>query len=298
MSTQTDLRQRITSEIVESIKAGTPPWRRPWAVADTGLPANIVSRRPYSGVNVLALWGLARARGYTSKFWGTYQQWAKLGGQVRRRPDDIPPGGWGARIIYCKEITRTRETDEGEKDERHKLLRSYTVFNLGQVDGAALDHLRYRPDARPAVPDYRPAEDAIRATGADIRYGGDRAYYSRTGDYIQLPTREAFVEAHEFYGTAFHELAHWSEKRLGWTGSYAMGELVAEISGCFTCSELGVPQSDDLTNHTAYLASWLREIEADPSALMRVASQASRVTDYLLGFSRQDAEAGEIIAVA
>ena len=284
MSTQTDLRQRITAEIIEGIKTGNPIWKRPWASADPGRPANAVSRRPYSGVNVFALWALARERGYTSKYWATYQQWQALGGQVRRRPDDAPPGGWGCRIVYCRELTKTRDTDEGERVDRYKLLRSYTVFSLDQVDGAALDHLRYKPAAVPVVPDYQPAEHAIRATGAAIRFGGERAFYSQARDYIQMPPREAFAEVHEYYATAFHELAHWAERRVGWSGSYAMGELVAEIAGCFVCSELAVPQPGDLSNHAAYLAHWLREIEADPTALTRAAAQASQVCDFILGF--------------
>ncbi|WP_161967269.1 ArdC family protein [Fimbriiglobus ruber] len=285
MSIQTtDLRQRITDSIIEGIRTGCPAWRRPWAGGDIGRPANIVSRRAYSGVNVLALWGLAQERGFRSKFWGTYQQWQALGGQVRRRPDDIPQGHWGCRIIYCREVSRKRDSTDGERDEKYKLLRTYTVFNLDQVDGVSLEHVRYKPDTYSTVPNYQPAEHAMRATGADIRFG-DRASYSRPGDYIQMPPREVFREAQEFYATVFHELAHWAEKRVGWSGSYAMGELVAEIAGCYTCSELAVPQSDDMTNHSAYVASWLREIEADPSTLMRAASQASKVTDYILSFS-------------
>ena len=65
-----------------------------------------------------------------------------------------------------------------------------------------------------------------------------------------------------------------------------MGELVAEIAACFVGSELAVPQSTDLSNHAAYLAHWLREIEADPAALTRAAAQASQVCDFILGFGR------------
>ena len=99
MTIQTDLRQRITTEIIQSLRAGTPPWRRPWSSADPGLPCNVVSGRSYTGINIFALWALARERGYTSKYWATYQQWSKLGGQVRRRSDDVAPGEWGCRII-------------------------------------------------------------------------------------------------------------------------------------------------------------------------------------------------------
>ena len=34
---------------------------------------------------------------------------------------------------------------------------------------------------------YEEADRVIAATGADIRYGGNRAFYNRQGDYIQVP---------------------------------------------------------------------------------------------------------------
>lgn len=285
-----DIRQQITEKIVTALRAGCPPWRRPWSFdGDAGLPANIISRRPYSGVNSLLLSSLAMERGYNSKFWGTYDQWASLGGQVRRRPEDVPPGQWGCRIIYVKEVRKTKITEEGEENEKYKLIRGYTVFSLDQVDGGpALDRLRHRPRPQSAVVDFEPAERAIRATGATIRYGGDKAYYSRTGDYIQMPHREQFEHAHEWYATHFHELGHWVEKRVGWSGSYAMGELLAEMVGCMCCTELAIPQSEDVTNHVAYLGHWLRELQADNTLILKVAAAASRHTDYILEGSRTE----------
>ena len=56
----------------------------------------------------------------------------------------------------------------------------------------------------------------------------------------------------------------------------AVEELVAEIGGSFLCAEVGVPQSDDLSNQAAYLASWLKVLQADPTAIFTAASQASR----------------------
>jgi antirestriction protein ArdC len=48
------------------------------------------------------------------------------------------------------------------------------------------------------------------ATGATIRHGGDRAFYSPAADYVQLPPFEAFRDGASYYGTGLHELAHWS----------------------------------------------------------------------------------------
>ena len=59
------------------------------------------------------------------------------------------------------------------------------------------------------VDTYEEADQVIEATGADIRYGGNNAFFSPSGDFIQVPLREQF-SAGEWYETIFHELCHWT----------------------------------------------------------------------------------------
>ena len=95
-------------------------------------------------------------------------------------------------------------------------------------------------------PTTSPLNKLIAATGADIRFGGNRAFYSLAGDFICLPPKSSFIGG-AYYATALHELAHWSEVRVGWErkkDSYAMGELIAEMASCFLATELGVPNSE------------------------------------------------------
>ena len=106
------------------------------------------------------------------------------------------------------------------------------------------------------------------------------------GDYICLPSKDQFESSHEFYATALHELVHWSEIRRAWTGSYAMGELVAEIGACFLCGQLGIPCSENMENHIAYLGEWLKELQNDDRAILKAASQASKAAELILSFSR------------
>jgi len=101
-----------------------------------------------------------------------------------------------------------------------------------------------------------------------------------------MPHPGQFIAQKEFISTSFHELVHWSEVRLGWQGSYALGELIAEIGACYIAAQLRIPGGDDLDNRTAYLANWLRELEDDPRAILRAASQASKATEFILGISR------------
>ena len=72
-----------------------------------------------------------------------------------------------------------------------------------------------------------------------------------------------------------------------------MGELVAEIGACYLARELGVPASENLTNHVAYLANWLKAMKDDPKFIFTASSQASKAADYLLSFSRPTADEPE-----
>ena len=60
------LYDEVTAKIIAQLEAGCFPWAQPWgsAAAVPGLPRNAVSGRPYSGVNVLILWGAVIEGGY------------------------------------------------------------------------------------------------------------------------------------------------------------------------------------------------------------------------------------------
>lgn len=301
MPSQSEIRESITADLISLLKKGTKPWQKPWSSDPncSGLPRNVSSGRAYSGINSLVLQASAMVRGYSSPIWGTYRQFAALGGQVQRRPEDIKPGKWATTVIYYAEIERKKMDVDGlEKTEKFPLLRTYSVFNLQQVDGAALDHLRPgRSDAVEVVPDYAHAEEVFQATGAEVRFGGDRAFYRRPvgewpnhtgGDYIQMPERSRFFTPADFVTTLLHEGIHWTECRRGWTGSYPMGELIAEIGACYLAGQLGVPIGEHLESHAAYLAAWVKEMQDDNKAIFKAAAQASKAADLILSFSKQE----------
>lgn len=315
MATQAEIREQITNRIVDALKVGTAPWRRPWSnLENTGSPANVVSKRSYSGVNALILPLVASERSWSSRWWGTFRQWQELGLRVKARPSHVKPGEWGTRVVFCKAVAkkpaqeRNGEDQPGEDlehDSRFFLLRTYYVFHAEQAEGDGIERYLARPRTATTFEDYTPAEGVIKATNARIEYGGSRAVYFPGEDYIQLPPKFTFESEHEFYATAFHELIHHSghESRLNrltknfrfGDAAYAFEELIAEVGGCFLCSEVGVRQSDDLTNQAAYLASWLKVLQADPTAIFTAGSQASAAVDYILAFSRKekDTRAGE-----
>ena len=86
----------------------------------------------------------------------------------------------------------------------------------------------------------------------------------------------------------FHEIGHWCEPRLDLTSKgYAFEELVAEIASAFLSAELGIPGGDDLTNHAAYLQSWLLAMKNDIGFIFKASTQASQVVDFILSHQNQ-----------
>lgn len=304
-----EIRKQLTEKIVAALESGVLPWRKSWvSPKNTGRAANVVSGRAYTGINPLLLQIAAMEHGFRSRFFGTYAQWARLGCQVLRRPEHIAPGRWGTQIVFFKPVTKkVIDLKSGEEDEeRFCVLRTYSVFNADQVTGPTA-HQYQVPEIQgdEAIhPDFAPADDLIANSGAEIRYGGDRAAYfvplprdswphHSNGDYIVLPPIGTFLSDGAFYETAFHELAHWSECRLNWTGTYETGELVAEMGACYVGAELGIPNGERLENHASYLKHWLDSMKADHNFIFKASSQASKVADYLLAFARNPQEAAQ-----
>lgn len=285
------LYDEVTAKIIAQLEAGCFPWAQPWnsAAAVPGLPRNAVSGRPYSGVNVLILWGAVIEGRYPSQDWLTFRQALAAGGCVRK-------GERGHTIFYADRFTPEdgREGSEGAEGEPRSIpfLKRFVVFNAAQCDGLP-ERLTADPTPLPPREQHEGAEALIAATGADFRIGGARAFYDIGGDYVQVPPQPAFPQQIDFYRTALHELAHWagSKERLardqsGRFGSalYAREELCAELTSAFLCAALGIVPT---VRHADYLGSWLAVLRADNRAIFKAASQASKAADFILAFVRE-----------
>ena len=303
MSKTQETRNKLNSQLVAVLESGqTLPWRRPWRIdRNSGVPANVISKKSYKGINPLLLDLASMKHGLQGRWWGTFNQWKGLGGCVMRRPSGVPEGQWGTTIVFWSPINKTVKNNDGEEtDDRFFVLKSYTVFCIDQVEGSQLDHLRVGGSVNetdPVAPfgDYGAAEAAIEATGAEIRYGGNRAYYSPSGDYIQLPPASEFIGVPSRLLTTFHELCHWSEhpSRLNWSrrekeNTYGMGELVAELGGCYLARELGVHANDGIDGTASYLKHWIAAMKGDSGFIFRASSQASKAADHILSYSRSE----------
>jgi len=276
--------QIITDQVVELMEKHGSDWTRPW-VSKGGVPTSISTGNPYQGVNRLVLY----LSGYSDHRWGTYNAWKAAGGQVRK-------GESCTYVLLFK--TFDKKNDKGET-ETHRFARAFPVFNAQQVEGAA----ELPAVELSEVEVHAAAERFIANTGAVIRHEGNQAFYSPVTDRITLPPRDQFLGVAEYYGTALHELTHWTgeKSRLDRlpTGvhfgeaEYAREELIAELGSTFLCSDLGVevtPRAD----HAQYLASWLKALKEDSREIVRASKAAEEACKYL----HELADAGRVLGVA
>jgi antirestriction protein ArdC len=294
-----DVYRKVTDAIVNAIEQGVGNWRMPWHTSGRFAfsPINIVSHKPYRGINTVCLWAAAQSKGYERGEWGTYQQWQERGAQVRK-------GEKATLVVFWKFAHDAQETDSGDADDsprsgsRLLFTRGYSVFNAAQADG-------YTPKVDPDMPvpeRIAHAEAFFRSIAADLRHGGNQAFYSPVSDHIQMPPFAAFRESIGYYSTLAHEHTHWTStasrcnrqlgKRFG-DNAYAAEELIAELGAAFTCAHLGL-STEPREDHAQYIQSWLRVLKADSRAIFTAASKAQKACDWLIqraGESVHDVEA-------
>lgn len=288
-----DVYQSVTDAIIKAIEDSpgevTMPWQR--SGLPTFIPKNASTDALYNGCNILALWCAAEVKCYPVSLWASYRQWQSLDAQVRK-------GESGTLIAFYKPYDVAPNPENAGDDGKRFVARASYVFNVSQVDG-------YEPETLPPLEPlqrHQAVEDFVRATGAVIHYGGDRAYYATGPDRIQMPDEHRFrqddaVERATAHACVlFHELGHWSGaqhrldrqfgKRFG-DDQYAAEEVVAELTASFLAAQLGissVPRAD----HAHYIRHWLDVMKKDKRAIFTAAAKAAEAARYLTGFSDKD----------
>lgn len=279
-----DIYAELTDKVIAGLEAGVRPWFKPWAStwADRAISRPLrANGKPYRGINVINLWITAELKGYSNPYWMTFKQAKELGGHVRK-------GEQATFVVLSKRIT----VEKGTEDEHEvPFLTGFPVFNCDQIDDLPE---KYHPKTtrieRPANAPIPTAEAFFANLGVDLRHGGDRAYYSPSKDFVQLPKFEDFNSAEDYYCTRGHETVHWTghkdrmdrnfdQKRWGDEG-YAVEELVAELGSVFLAADLGI-SAQPRADHADYMAHWLKVLKADKRAIFTAASHAEKAVTYL-----------------
>jgi antirestriction protein ArdC len=274
----------ITDRIITSLEAGVIPWRKEWRTSgkSAGLPYNLVSGKPYKGINVFSLF----CSPYASRGWCTYKQAQDLGYQVRKGEKSSP-------VVFWKFPDKTKVVKDGK--QAAPFCRPYSVFNIEQLDGVPAE-LPFE------VIEFDPIEECERVTAEfmgsashpTLGHGGDRAFFSQSRDHVQMPERATFKSAGGYYATLFHEFAHSTgiksrcdrAELQAITGfgdeDYSKEELTAEFAAAFLCAETGCSNEERVANSVAYIQSWIRGLKNDKTMAVQAAQRAQRAADFIL----------------
>jgi len=270
--------EMVTDRILELLERGEVPWHKPWS---GGGPAmNLVSRKPYRGINCFLL----ACSGYASPYWLTLKQANDLGGRVRR-------GERSTLVVFWK-MVEVEDKETGEKRER-PFLRYYRVFNVEQCEGIET------PESESAEREFNPIDrcNRIIADMPDpprLQHLHQAAWYKVREDLVNLPRPATFESPEEYYSTAFHELAHSTghTSRLDrpsltdmapfGTCNYSREELVAEMTAAMLCGVTGIVNRT-IDQSAAYVQGWLRKLRGDKRLVVQAAAQAQKAADFIQG---------------
>jgi len=269
----------ITANIIEQLERGVAPWRKPWS---TSIPRNLISKKPYHGLNVFLL----ATQGYGSPYWLTFNQAKQLGAHVRK-------GEKSTLVSFWKFNEYSRENESGETENKTSvLLRYYRVFNIEQCDGLAALH----GDDRKPIDVLAECESIAKQMPNPPRFEQhSQAFYRPSADVLGMPSRSCFDSAEGYYSTLFHELTHSTghksrlnrfdgsstDQQFG-SESYSREELIAEMGAAMLCGMAGIHQAT-LSNSAAYLQTWIRRLKTDSLLIVSAASHAQKASDYILG---------------
>jgi len=291
--TKASVSDMITNIIIAKLEAGVIPWRKPWIGGNKNTnnqPRNLVTKKTYRGINLFLL----ANTGFESPYFLTYKQCSDKGGQVKTGSKGFPCVFW-SMVDVTDDLTGT--------DKKIPFLRYYTVFNLEQTTLEAPATIAGEITEEEETPSFSPIEAAEAIVAGmpyrpEIRHGQQRAFYSPSLDYVNMPKPETFVTDAEYYSTLFHELTHATGhqarvNRKGITESsyfgsheYSKEELVAEMGAVFLCAASGIEEIT-LDNSAAYIQSWIRALKSQDNKglIVAAAGQAQKAYDYILNIN-------------
>lgn len=287
--------ERITNIIIEKLEQGIVPWHQPWTSAWP--PCNLVTKRPYRGINLLLL----STQKYELPYFLTFKQVKRLNGSVLKDEK-------ANLVVFYKWLEKKGDdgnviiTSEG-KPEMVPMLKHYYVFNVGQCKGIESKHIPWQIERQ-----FNPIKEAEHIIFGmpdrpEIIYSSNRACYIPREDKINMPSRKSFISDEELYSTLFHELCHSTGHisrldRKGVTGAAAFGskvysqeELIAEMGAAFLCGEAGI-ENRTIDNSTAYIRGWLSKLKDDKRLLVFAAGAAQTACDFILDRRKMEADDG------
>ncbi|MBI1184779.1 DUF1738 domain-containing protein [bacterium] len=260
----------ITNVILEKLEQGIVPWVVPWH--ETGMPTNLVSKKPYRGINAILL-GMV---GYETNYFLTENQLADIGGTIR--PNEHPH-----IVAYW------RATD-GEASPGK--LSYYRVYNVSQCGGISPDLVtKHVGEENPLAACEQLAKEMTNKP--QISHKATRPFYDPVSDVVNMPKKSTFPSEEHYYATLLHQLVHCTGhvtrldrvglvqmQEIGYPGC-SLEELVAEIASAHLYSLTGIAGVIEYEGCGA--TNWYEYVVKSRHALLTACSLAIRSIDYVVG---------------
>lgn len=310
MSKKDQVFENITNQIIEKLEQGVDGrWKCPWDRM-TSVATNAKTGRRLIGISQLLCYFSMVDNGFEVNRWLTMKQANSLGGKVKK-------GSKSTLVFWLRPFieveidgkTKLRSPEREELqiaiDNGEDVIWSYQFapyFNVAQIEG--LDEDLYKPLSDSKLDgvgfQFQPiakAESYIEqlVTSEDplvLKHQGNQAYYSPKLDHVVLPEKGRFHDEVLYYGTALHEIGHWSgaQSRLAREGivnfdqfgsqRYAFEELVAELTATFKAAEMGL-ERELAEDHVQYISGWIKLLKNDPKAIFKASSEAMKAVRFL-----------------
>ncbi|MDT3401295.1 zincin-like metallopeptidase domain-containing protein [Mucilaginibacter terrae] len=300
---------QVAEKLTAALSAGTSAFQQP--VKENGQPAYIKPINPTTGKGYSALNALALAlKGHEDPRWMTAEA-ARFAGylvkkdsrgtmitfpktsdiQAIRKPD-------GSKITDEAGVTQTRLV-EYEKPEKGVAF----LFNGSQIDKIEpLEEFLAKEAEGQTLSPIERADQLIKDSKAVVIEGGQEAYYDAKRDAIFLPEKDQFPSETAYYQTAIHQLAHWTghesrqnrpmEGKFG-SQEYAKEEFRAAMAAMIIGAELKL--GHDFGPHKAYTGQWVKMLKEEPYEIARVAKDAQRIANAVLGVGKKQEVAQEVV---
>ena len=277
---KTNLYEMVTQKFVTIFESGVVPWQISWKTKN-GMPRNLITNRPYAGIN---LWTLLSKK-FESPYYLTFEQARDYGFLIKK-------GEKASMVFYWKIIESTGK--EGI-NKRTPVLSYYNIFNLTQIEG-------YSPRKISRLENFEYSCNSIALADQiiyewkdcpEIMWDYDRAYYAPGMDTVCMPNPDTFANDERCYSTLFHELVHSTGHRcrLGRhekikdhqfsSQDFTQEELVAEMGAAYLCGITGI-EPPAIENKSEYIKNWIKTFQLDPTVLVLAATQAQYAVYYIL----------------
>lgn len=270
---KTDVHSIVTQHIIQAMETGVIPWRAEWKTH--GIPTNLITRKPYRGINVLLLAMLY----FESNYFISEEQMKNV--EIRPKKGQH----------FCL-ATYWDTVDGKEPGQKRTVLRYEKVYNVTQCEGEGLE---IPPPERSQEEPFQVCKRIVRSmnnTPNIVPDGAKAPCYDIKSDTVRMPSAKEYKSGVGYYYDLFKMLAHSTghESRLNrkelfehdaFTHSYSREALIADTTAHYLCFQTGfnrVPLADSIHINLG----WQETLCENQRLIVFAATQAQKAVDWIL----------------